>query len=397
MRLILTNSAEFLIGQDMEMCLTLEDVFNQVDNSEEDDVCLIYVDPSFCSVSTLRQLEILKYEFDDFQIIIDRNLSIILEMNKKLDYNLYYVTSTTQVATDLFLKAEPYSPENVQTDLKELKWLLNNKQAVKSMIDYDYVSFDTMIRSLLYAVEGMNESYLKISELAKSHINEKLDAIRNLRLLREKLEEVELNRKELLQENLKMKFESFIERLDFQPMETNTKVAYIKSTLNQNEDPVVRMFKELNDLIRSKYNINSCLVIIEDINVIKLKKTREDFTYVISEGNYNMNLGEKVITTPQYVKSLFENWEKFSGIKDLFIVLDFSLTTRTHVIGDGTYIRIKNNNLNELSSRDSEDVLTLWEEDFDIKFEGLDEFNIKLNISRTEMFRKLESIIVGLV
>ena len=345
MRILLTNSNEFLIGSDIEVCVDLADVYNVIDKNQEDEVCYIYVDLPFCSLSVFKQLEMFSYEFSEFRIVIDETASTTLSLNPTLKTNLYSLTPITNVANDLFLKAEDYVESSVLEGLGELKEALTDQNLVKELVEHDYIKFRKTLTCLLQTVEQLNHNNNRLQENLVKHIEEKLDSIRNLRLMRKRLNEVEQNREELLKSNLNLKFPYYLNVLDFQPVETETRIAYVKCMLSNEEEAIVTAFKSLHNLIRRKYNVNSCLVIIDDPNALKLKKVRSEFTYVINDGTYTMNMGDKIITTPTYPKGLFDNFDKFSGVKDLFIVLDFTPSSRTYVVSNGAYVLVRNDRL----------------------------------------------------
>lgn len=397
MRVILTSSNEFLFGADIEICSRVEDVYKVVESSGEDDTMMIYVDVQNTNESTLKQLELFRFEFTIFNIILDRTQSIILELSEGLNLDLYSLTPTTQKASDLFLLAEKYKDTNTKFDIEELTRGLDNKAVVKNLVEYDFPSYKTLLQSLIKTVWELKQNYMRAKTDLEYHIREKETALKNEKILKNKVEELEESRETLTSENFKLKFNGFLRNLSINPVETTTPIVYVKCILPREDSYILLFFRLLNDLMRSKYNKNSCLLVIEDESQIKLKKLRTNYTYVSAEGNYNMNMGDKIITTPQYVDSLMEHFESFAGVKDLFIVVDLTLTTSTFVVGEGAYVSIENDRKNDIYSLDLDGIIRVEENEILESIRGEDDFNIELNLSKSEIFLRMEEVLISAI
>lgn len=85
-------------------CRNLDDVYKTVKravNRKEDSV-FIFVDWMFCDEAVFRQVEMFRYEFEDFRIIVDARMAVVLDLNKKIYDRVYYLTDVSENANELF-------------------------------------------------------------------------------------------------------------------------------------------------------------------------------------------------------------------------------------------------------------------------------------------------------
>lgn len=395
MRILLTEKKDYLLGPDIMECRNMEDVYKTIKRAiyEDDDSIFIFVDWMFCNKKILRQIEMFRYEFEDFRIILDARMGIVLDLNRSLLDRLYFLTNISSNANEIYLNTMDYERnEQIDIDLPELRRLIQNEQALNTMVEYNYTSFESLIQTLLLTLEEMMYSNRAFSESNEKLATNNEDLRRKLASLEKAYKEANKNREELLNENLKLKYDNFIDNLGGSASQVSTPVMYIKAMLLKDEKYTIKMFEVLEKILYRKYKYNTCLVIIDDANALKLKPIRNKYSYIISDGRYNMNLGEHIITTTQHVKKLFENFEKFQGIKDLFIVLDLTLTTKTYVISDGAYLSVVNEKLDEGILKNVKDIKTLEEDDIKAIHIGDDNFNLEMNIAESKLFLEVEKI-----
>lgn len=398
MRAMLTNSSDYLLSPDIIICPSLEDVYTEVDQrGEDDDTLLIYVDSLFVDASTLHQLELYRFEFKEFGIIIDKEFQLLLDIGN-LKRECYLLTKVTNTASELFLNAEKYDEDFLDEQLGDFKRGLESKALMKSMVEYDFVSFKSSLTAILSKVEVLGKQNAELRSSLHSFMDEKKHLLREISKVKLRANRCEKNRTELLSENIKMKYERFLDNIDTKVSTINTPIIYIKAILPKDDFLLTEFCSILNQHIRNKFNKNSTLVVIDDFNTLKLKKVREDFSYISSDGQYNLRpVGNKIITTSLHIESLMDNFEKFSGIKDLFIVLDITCSTRTYVVGEGAYIVILNDKLSETLYLNLPETLKIQENLILDTFVGDDDFNTKLNITRSEIFGQIEKIAMELM
>ena len=281
----------------------------------------------FVSTTNLKQIEMYSTLVDNFKIIVNKDLSYLLNLNKALDLRFYYQTTVTKTAANLFWNASELELGYDLNDLKsEFERITSNEQILKNMMDYDIVNLKTLFNSIGIIVKELEKSQFEMSENLDEFVRENKLLKENLILAKERNEEIESNRLELLESNLKLKYNGYIDETERRTSETSTPILYIKAPLTKSEQELTNFTTVLREHIQNKYNRNVCLIIIEDSNSLRIKKLYPDFNYVNSVGEYNIGLGNKIATTPQYLISLMDNFEQFSGIKDLFIFLDLSIT-----------------------------------------------------------------------
>ena len=308
-------------------------------------------------------------------------------------------TVVSEIANNIFLNAEDYTEDKEKIHIEELERNLESKDLMKSFLEYDYPSFKTALKSILSQIDfvGKHSESVK-QEFQNLQIRYKQNEVK-LKRVTSYLEDSDKNRKELVHENLKLKYEGYNQSLSIKPYETETPLIYIKSLLPIHYDSIINFFKLLNIHLRDKFNVNSTFIVIEDPTTLKLKKIEEGFSYVSDSGKYNLGLlGNNIITTNDYIKDLFNNFDKFSGIKDLFIVLDISNSTDTFIIGTGSYVVILNEKVNEGLYIHLNEVDKISENEIvSSVITSSDEFNTLFHTSRTEMFKRFENIALEVI
>lgn len=401
MRVLLTDK-EYLISSDMEIVSNLSELNRIVDNLDRDEVEYFYlfVDLPFVTEMNLKQLELLRYEFKDFRIILDKSQELFLILNSNLMLDLYYLAPTETVANNIFIKSEKVQIKNkeIMTYIQEVEELIKNDLALKSLFEYDIMSIKILLESFLKALSDLTNSNILIKEELELKTNENLNLKKNLEVLREEMKLIEQNRDMLLEENLKMKYSSFKSRFP-KAVRINHPLVYVKSLSPQKYILVQKFFEVVSEFVTRKYGLNCCFTVIDDPHTISLKEINPSYGYVISEGVYDMNIGNKIITTPEYCESLFNYWES-KAVKDIYVVLDFSLNTQTHVVGEGAYIVVKNNNVSKsiYSISDDMGIVVINEvEILDLFKKKLDDFNLEIELSRSKLFKKVENLLIASV
>lgn len=396
---MLTNSSDYLLSPDIIVCPSLEVVYEEVDRGieEGDDTLLIYVDSLFVDIKVLNQLQLYRYEFKEFGIIIDKEFETVLEI-KGLHIECYLSVRVSNVASDIFLNAEKYADRTEPTLIGDLERGLESKVLMKNMVEYDFLSFKSTMIAILNKSKLLEEHNSKLREELRKYVKEKSDLLHRLARTTVNLKRSDKNRVELLTSNNRLKYESYLDDLGSKTTSTVTPLIYIKAMLSKDEDSLIRFYSIFNSHLRSKFNKNSALIVINDFNRLKLKKVREGFSYVSSDGRYNLKpVGNQIMTTSQHVESLFENLEKFAGIKDLYIVLDISCSTKTFVVGDGVYTVILNDSINENLHSNIMDIVRIEEKSILDTVIGEDEFNLELNVSKSEIFKQYEKIAMEMI
>ena len=400
MRILLTNSSEFMLSPDIIVCTSVDDVYVEVEkNGDTEDTLIIYVDSVFMDEGTLKQLELFRYEFNEFSIILGQAYKPSLEV-LNLEISCYYITPVSNVATDLFIKAEKYEPGvlSVNSQLDDLRRGLDNKDLLKNLVEFDFTSLKTSINSILQREQILLTQNTELRQEVQTYMKEKNNLSNDVKVLKDRIKKIETNRRDLLSENLKLKYETYKDEVASSPTTSTTPLFYVKSIIPKEEEHIVKFFEILNNFLRNKYNINSTLLIIDDFNTLKMKKLRNNFSYVSSDGKYNvLHLGNNIITTSSYVKPLFENFEKFSGVKDVFIVLDLSCSVKSFVLGDGYYLLIINDLINESLYNNLAEVKKIHENEIVNCFVGEDDFNTELNVVNSPTLKEMEKIIIELV
>lgn len=397
MQVMLTERKDYLLNPNLNVGYSMEELYKIINRKEDDDDVLhIFVDNMFIATTNLKQIEMYSTSVSDFRIITNKDLSFILNLNKKLDLRFYYSTEVSKTAANLFWNAYPLEDINDLNEIKEeFVRITSSEQILKNMIDYDFVNLKSLFNSIHTILNELENSQFDMADLLNEYQRENKLLNENLTLARERNEEIEKNRVELLDSNLKLKYNGYLDELERPIAETSTPILYIKAPLVKDHEKLTKFVSILREHLQNKYNKNVCFIQIEDTNSLRIKKLNPEFNYVNSAGEYNIGLGNMISTVPQYVNNLMENFEKFSGIKDLFIVLDMAISPYVYIVGGGNLIFIKNDLQSEdLHENLDDNIVVLDEESVVSTFKGDDDFNLKLNISRSELFKTIEEVAI---
>lgn len=400
MQILLTERNDYLLNPNLNLCLSMEDLYRVVKEKDEDDNSLhIFVDNAFISTTNLKQLEMYDSLVEDFRLIVNKDLAYLLGLNKALNLYYYYLTEVTKTASDIYLKSYPFEMTEDLNDIKDnFNYIITNEKILQNMLDYDFVNLQNMFKSVSIILDRLEYSQNILTDNMEELLSENKLLKENLKLARERNKIIEDSREELLRSNLRLKYNGYIDEIGRPLSELSTPLLYIKAPLIVHDKEILKFFVLLKDFMLNKYGKNVCLVVLEDTNALKIKKTYSEFTYVNSRGQYNMDMGNQIITVPQFIYNLLNNFEQFAGIKDLFIILDLTPTPYIYAVGEGSIIYILNDRQSEeIRNFDVEGVVKVEEKHIKDTYVGEDEFNLEINISKSSVFQKLENIAISLI
>lgn len=366
-------------------------------NEDNGNTLNVFVDSEFASTTNFKQIEMFAPAFEYFQIIVSRDLATLINMNKSLNHSLYSIVEVRQNAQELFTFSTKLEKSNLNELKEEVQSYSKDSKLLRHLIEFDPISLQTRLSSVSKVLDALEESQYRLTEGMSKLVEENKLLKNNYNLLLERFKEVETNREELLDSNLKLKFNGYIDELRLKEVEITTPILYIKAPLVKDVQGILKYFDTLRYFLRNKYNKNICNIVIDDPNALKMRKLDTSYTYCVSNGSYNMNMGDKIITTSKHIIPLMESFEKFAGVKDLFIFIDITPSNYIFVVSEGTLVYIRNEEQTEKLTEGVDGIFEFKEDELMNETRNLDELNLKLFLPRSDKFKELEDITVSLM